>query len=46
MIKKEYLNPQTQVFDFEPEESFCATSGRTGSSSDYDEDDEHDIFDD
>ena len=46
MIKKEYLTPQTQVFDFEPEDSFCATSGRTGSSSDYDEDDEHDIFDD
>ena len=45
MIKR-YLKPQTQVFGFEPEDTFCAASGRTGSSSDYDEDDENDIFDD
>lgn len=44
MIKR-YVKPQTQVIDFLPEVTFCATSNRTGSSSDYDEDDD-DIFDD
>ena len=43
---KPYLKPQTQLIDFLPEAVVCATSGRTGGLSDYDEDDENDIFDD
>lgn len=38
-----YVKPKTQVIDFLPEMTFCATSNRPGSSSDYDEDDD-DIF--
>ncbi len=40
-----YLKPETQNYDFVPEEMVCATSARSGSTSDYDEDDD-DIFDD
>ena len=43
---KHYIEPQTKVIDFLPEAVVCTTSNRPGSSSDYDEDDENDIFDD
>ena len=42
---KHYLKPQTQVIDYLPEVTVCATSNRTGSTSPYDEDDDN-IFDD
>lgn len=44
-MKKLYLKPKTQNYDFAPEATVCAASDRSGSSSDYNEDDD-DIFDD
>lgn len=41
-----YLKPESRTLYFAPEDTFCATSSRGGSSSDYDEEDENDIFDD
>jgi len=41
-----YTEPSAQTLYFVPENTFCATSNRGGSSSDYEEEDENDIFDD
>ncbi len=46
MMRYYYLKPESRTLYFAPEDTFCATSNRGGSSSDYDEEDENDIFDD